>query len=116
MKINTHATNPYFGIKIKTQSVLEATSMKIFHNTGADGLKEVYFALEGTKFPGHVGYKGHAEILGQKIINKYPEIKKATQEILEISEKYPLLNKIEFEKRIQHIVNRFGDTIDITID
>ncbi len=116
MKVSNHPYKPYFGVKIKTESVLEATSMKIFHNTGADGLKEVYHALEGNKFPGHVGYKGHAEILGQKIMKKYPEIEKATREILEISENNPNIKKSEFEEKIRHIVSRFGDTIDITLD
>ena len=40
-------TNPNtsFGAKISTPSVFEVTSMKIFHNDGVEGFKEVTKAL-----------------------------------------------------------------------
>lgn len=116
MEIKNNTYNPYFGIKIKTESVLETTSLKIFHNTGINGMKEVYTAFKGTKFPGHVGYKGHAEILGKEIMKKYPEIAQATKEIQEIAKQNPFLKKEDFAAKIRHIVNRFGDTVDITLN
>ena len=107
--------SPSFGIKIKTESVLETTAEKIFYNTGTDGFKEVYTALGNTKFPGNLGYAKQTRPIAQKILKKYPEIAKATDEIKNIIKNNPNIKKSELAQKIQPIVDRFGETIDIVI-
>lgn len=75
--------NTSFGAKISTPSVFEVTSMKIFHNDGVEGFKEVTKALldKPIKATGAKGYKYYANIFGKQIMEKYPEIAKATEDI-----------------------------------
>ncbi|MBR6301748.1 hypothetical protein IKR55_03320 [bacterium] len=107
--------SPSFGIKIKTESVLETTAGKIFYNIGTNGFKEVYTALGNTKFPGHLGYAKQTRPIAQEILKRYPEIAKATDEITDIVKKNPKLKKSELAQKIQPIIDRFGETIDIVI-
>ena len=51
----------------------------------------------------------------RKIISKYPDIAKATDEIKNITEKNPQIKKAELREKIQPILDRIGKEIDITI-
>ena len=109
MEIKNSLNSPNFGIKIKTESVFETTTQKIFYNTGTDGFKEVYLALGSNKFPGHLGYAKQTEPIAEKIMKKYPEIAK------EIIKNNPNLSKTELAQQIAPLIKGFGDKIDITI-
>jgi len=118
MEINNKITNtPYFGIKLNTASVLETTSQRIFYNTGTDGFKEVIFALNDKPFKatGSKGYVYFAKVIGKQITDKYPEIAEATKKILKIYEENPDVKKAEVAKKIQPIIDKLGQTVDITI-
>ncbi|MBQ8459589.1 hypothetical protein IJ541_05755 [bacterium] len=106
-----------FGTRLNTASVLESTSIKIFHNDGIAGFKEVYDAFNDKPMRGigNKGYKYYVEIIGAKIMEKYPEIAKATEELKEIYKNNPYLKKQEIAKKIQPIIDRFGETIDIVL-
>lgn len=117
MKIQNSYINPNFKAKLDTASVLEVTSLKIFKNEGINGFKYVIEKLEpiNKKAIGWRGYAFYAKQLREKIINKYPEIKEATDEILEITEKFPNIKKQRLQERIQPIIERLGETVDIEI-
>jgi hypothetical protein len=115
MEIKNSLNSPSFGIKIKTESVFETTTQKIFYNTGTDGFKEVYLALGSNKFPGHLGYAKQTEPIAEKIMKKYPEIAKVTAQIKEIIKNNPNLSKTELAQQIAPLIKGFGDKIDITI-
>ena len=112
---NSFYNTPSFGVKIKTESLFETTSKKIFHNTGIIGFKEVCFAFGKTKFPGHWGYAKQSEPLVKQILDKYPEIAKATAEIKELVKNNPNITKTELERKIRPIIEKFGDSVDIII-
>lgn len=119
MNIQNSNTNINFGIKLYTGSVLEVTSLKIFQSEGMRGPREVVNSLNGkpANFScyGYKGFKHQAEIIGTKIMNKYPEIKSATEEILAITEKNPDIKKEALNKSVQPIIEKIGREIDITI-
>lgn len=112
-------SNINFGIKLETGKVLEVTSLKIFRSEGIEGAKEIVNILNGkpTNYScyGHKGFKYQAVQLGEKIMQKYPEIKTATHEILAITNENPNISKQELNKKIQPIINKIGNEIDITI-
>ncbi len=109
--------NPAFGAKISTPSVFEVTSMKIFHNDGVEGFKEVTNALldKPIRATGAKGYKYFANMFGKQIMEKYPEIAKATEEIKNIVAQNPFISKMELEHKINPIIKKFGSTIDINL-
>lgn len=117
MQINTHYNSPYFGVKLNTTSVLEATTMKIIYNNSIEGFKEVAHALNETpiKATGSKGYKYYADKFGKMILEKYPQIAQATKDIQEIIEKNPNMRKKDLAKLVQPVVDRFDKQIDITL-
>ena len=117
MKINNNCPALNFGVKLKTTSVLETTSLKIFASEGTNGYKEVILALYDKPFKaaGSRGYRYYAEIIGKKIIDKYPQIKKATENIHQILKTEPNINKKDLNLRIQPIVDELGHEIDIIL-
>ena len=106
---------PNFGIAIARESVLEATSGCLFAHNGIDGFKEVFSALSGKNTPGHIGFRGYAIRLGEKINAKYPEIAKASSEIKNIVKNNLRPSCIEERQKINEIVGRFEPIIDITL-
>jgi hypothetical protein len=115
--INNTKTNVNFGIKVKTANVLEATTMKIIYNDGIDGLKDIVktFDTSTKKNIGWRGYKYYAQNIGQQITEKYPEIAKATEEIKEILKQNPEIKKKDLSNATKPIIDRLGETIDITL-
>ena len=109
--------SPNFNAKLNTAEVLETTSQKIFYSDGTNGLKKVIFALNDKPFKatGAKGYRYYAKILGDKIMNKYPQIKEATDNIHKITAEYPYLTKKELNAKIQPMIEKIGKEIDIVI-
>ena len=91
--------------------------LAVFKNEGVEGFKKVINALEplNKKATGHRGYAYHAKNIGNKILEKYPEIKKATEEILEITNNFPNIKKQNLYNRVLPIIDRLGETVDITL-
>jgi hypothetical protein len=115
-QINTY-NNTSFGVRIKTANILEATTMRIFYNDGIEGFKDVIEKLDTSnrKATGCRGYKYYANILGNKVQEKYPEIEKATKRIQEILEENPQIKKADLYKKIKPIINEIGESIDVTL-
>lgn len=113
------APSPNFGIKLDTASVLEVTSLKIFKSEGISGIRQVVNALNGKPSNyscyGHKGFRYQAELFGEKIQEKYPQIKEATEKIIAITEKNPAIKKQTLNKEIKPIIQELGEEIDITI-
>ena len=118
MKIQNHS-NINFGIKLNTGNVLEVTSLKIFQSDGITGIKDVVNTLNGkpANFScyGHKGFKYQAKQIGAKIMDKYPEIKSATDEIISITNKNPDMSKSELNDAVKPLIENLGKEIDITI-
>lgn len=93
--------NINFGARLETAKVLEVTAQKIFQSDGIEGCKEVVNALNSTpiKATGHKGYRYFAQEIGRKIISKYPDIAKATDEIKNITEKILKSKKQNYVKK-----------------
>lgn len=119
MNINNKPNNICFGVKLDTGSVLEVTSLRIFQNEGLKGAQTVVNALyekpANFKSYGHKGFKHYAQLVGEEIMEKYPKLKAATEEILNITDKNPNIKKAELNEKIQPIINRLGKEIDITL-
>lgn len=107
---------PNFGIKLDTSNVLEVTSLKMINGNGINGMKDVFLKLNPSKENrvGCRGYFGYAKELGEKIMAKYPEIKKATGTIVEIYDKYKN-NPQKMKKECQNIIEQIGNEVDITL-
>lgn len=105
---------PNFGVAITRESVLEASSGCLFAHNGIDGFKEVFLALSGKNTPGHIGFRGYAVRLGERINAKYPEIAKASSEIKAIVQNNMRASSSGEKQKIQTVVDRFEPTIDIT--
>ena len=112
---NYNTYTPNFGILIKRESVLEAASGHLFCHSGIEGFRDVFIALGDKNFPGHLGFRGYAIKIGEKINSKYPEIRKASSEIRDIVKNNPQITKKELNSKVHDIVNRFEPTIDITL-
>lgn len=112
---NTSTIN--FKAKLDTNAVLETTTLKIFHFNGTEGWKQVITALNGrpSKGIGSRGYRYYAKIIGEKIIDKYPKIKEATEKIHKLTANNPELKKAELNEKIKPIVEEIGREIDIIL-
>ena len=112
---NTSTIN--FKAKLDTNAVLETTTQKIFHYDGTEGWKQVITALNDrpSKGIGSRGYRYHAKIIGEKIINKYPKIKEATDKIHKLIADNPEIKKKELNEKIKPIVEEIGREIDIIL-
>ena len=115
--MNIQRTNISFGEKYPTAKVLEITTCKIFEPDGVTGYINTLKQLHGNvpRYTGHQGYKRNAEEVGAKIKAKYPELAKASDDILEIANN----NRSPFAKDlkilVQPILDRFEKEIDIVI-
>ncbi len=116
MKIHT-INNTNFNARIKTASILETTTGKAFENNGIEGMKEVFLALnkKPMKAPGSRGYRYYAKELGNKIIEKYPQIKEATEEINSIINKNPHIKKQDLRTKVKPYIDKLGKEIDIEV-
>jgi len=109
--------NVSFSAKYSTGKILEITGQKIFEPDGVQGYIQTLKQVHGNvpKCVGSLGYKRYAREVGQKIMNKYPDIAKATNEIIKIAEENPFIRAKELKEKIQPILNRFDKEIDIVI-
>ena len=117
MRIQNNISNINFNAKLDTASVLETTSLTIFRNEGINGVKHVVDALKinQKKATGSRGYKYFAQIAGERICEKYPQIAEITQEIKNLVIKNPKITKKELNKKISPIIEKIGETMDIEL-
>lgn len=119
MQINPLSTQINFGHNFNTINILEVTTQRVLGNNGLEGSKDIISKLYGNGIQkigiGNRGYKYYAEILGQKITEKYPEIKQATDEINKIINEDPFIKKQALQQKIHPILKKLGSSFDITI-
>ena len=118
-------TNNYFNNNkglvfkqtLKTSSVLQLTTQKIFMPDGFTEMVNTIKLLRGDlpRATGHQGYRKMAKDLGDKIIEKYPKIAEASKEIIAIYENNPFIRTKEYGEKVQPILKRFDENIDIVI-
>ena len=115
MNININNTN--FGQKYPTGRILEITSRKIFEPDGMSGFIETLKQIHGNvpRYTGHQGFRRYAEEVSNKILPKYPELAKATEDIIEIAENNKSLFVKDLKIKVQPILDRFEKEIDIVI-
>jgi len=115
--MNTKINNITFGQKYPTGRILEITTRKIFEPDGVNGYIETLKQVHGNvpRYTGHQGYRRYAEEVSEKILAKYPDIAKATKDILDIANKNKSLFAKELRPKVQPILDRFEKEIDIVI-
>ena len=114
-KVNDSQTA--FGTKIDTIRVLETTTFKSITRKSISDMKPVIDALWPVKLKstGSRGYRYYLKIIGDKILEKYPELTDATYEILNYTGKNPNATQKELQEFVKPLVKELGETIDITI-
>jgi len=115
--MNIQINNTTFGQKYPTGRILEITTRKIFEPDGVNGYIETLKQVHGNvpRYTGHQGYRRYAEEVSEKILAKYPDIAKATKDILDIANKNKSLFAKELRPKVQPILDRFEKEIDIVI-
>ena len=116
--MNINNTNISFKEKYPTGKILEITSRKIFEPDGVmgyiDTLKKLHGNIPVSRL-GNLGYKKYAKEIGDKIMTKYPNIAKATKDILEIANKSKSPFAKDLKILVQPVLDRFEKEIDIVI-
>ena len=109
--------NTNFGQKYPTGRILEITSGKIFEPDGMSGYIETLKQIHGNvpRYTGHLGYKRYANEVAEKILAKYPDLAKATEDILEIANKNQNLFSKDLRQKVKPVLDRFEKEIDIVI-
>lgn len=113
MQINS--SQPNFCHKIKTINILEATSQKIIESDGIHELRYIIDTFTPIKATGWRGYRYFLKNIGDRIIEKYPEIGNATQDIQAFIRKNPNVKKCELRQYCQKHIDELGETIDIVL-
>jgi len=119
MKVEFNQNNISFGVKLRTISVFESTSGKIFGDNSVEGFKEVINAFPdyfGERMAtGGRGYVYYAKQIGDAIIQKYPEINETNRQIMNIISKNQYAKKSELQKEIFPLLEKYGETLDIEL-
>ena len=115
MQINK--TTPSFGAKVDTIRVLEAATFKSITRESVSDMKPLIDALwpKKLKATGNRGYRYYLKNIGDKIVEKYPEVADAAFDILEYCDKNPNATKKELQEFVQPYIKKLGKTMDITI-
>lgn len=106
---------PSFGAKADTIKVLETVTLKMIQSDSVSDLKPIVdtFWEKPMKAVGNRGYRYYLRNIGDKILNKYPEIAEAAGNISNFLKSNP--NKQQLREFVEPIVEKLGKTIDITI-
>lgn len=109
--------NPTFGTKFNTVKILETTTLKFIEPEGVSGLRPVIDTFWGEPFKaaGNRGYKYYLEKIGQRIVEKHPNIAEATEQILEFTRQNPQANKQELKEFVKPIIEKLGKEVDIQL-
>lgn len=115
--MNIQINNTNFGQKYPTGRILEITTRKIFEPDGVEGYIQTLKQVHGMvpRYTGNRGYRQYAEEVGVKILAKYPDIAKATKDILEIAKNNTNLLPKDLKIKVQPILDRFEKEVDIVI-
>ncbi len=111
------SNNINFEKKYKTSSILQITTQKILEPEGMESyistVKEMYGTMP--KYIGCRGYKGYALELTKKIFAKYPQIKDATELVNNVAIQNKTATPKQLREKIQPIIEKLGDELDIVI-
>ena len=110
-------TNLAFGTNVRTAKILEACTFKYIESEGISDLRPLIDEFWHTplKAAGNRGYRYYIKNIADKIQAKYPEIKQASDEILEFVKQNPYAKKTEIKTFVDPIIKKLGEEIDITI-
>ncbi len=110
-------SNIQFTAKLNTVKLLETTTFKIIERESISDLKPVIDSLwdKPLKGFGKGGYRYYLKIIGDKLLNKYPQLQEATYSILNFTDKNPNATKKELQEFVSPIIKKLGDTMDVTI-
>ncbi len=107
---------PSFGMMLPAKSVLEVTTQKILGTDGIFGIRDVVLALNPSiaNRIGSRGYMGHAKIVGEKLLEKYPVLREPT---LLINNAYSAETKNTevFQNLVETLCDSLGKSIDICL-
>lgn len=110
-------TNLPFCANYRTAKILEMCTLKYSESESISELRPIMNDLmeKPVKFVGNRGYRYYINNIAEKIKAKYPEIKQASDEILEFANKNPKAKRPEFKEFVAPIIKKLGEEIDITI-
>ncbi len=115
MKIQ-HTNNINFGTKVNTMHVIELTTLKMFEPRGFTGMTDTMKKLyDVPKATGRKGYKYYAKLVGDKILEKYPEIKDITNTVNNLIKQNPDMSPKELHNKVCSLISKIGEEIDIVI-
>ncbi len=115
MKINSYDRRTNFGIKYKTENILEIVSGEPLSKIGRYENAKQFVSNFYTGATGHFGYWKRAQLYVPKILQKYPAIESAANEIALIRKSYPQISEIELRKKVKPLITKLGQEIDIEI-
>lgn len=119
MNMNMQITNTKltFGTKFSTVEVLELTTLRRINSECISAQKKFIdeFWDKPFKAAGNRGYRYYMQIIGEKIMNKYPEIAKATEDIQNYLKHNPEASKNDLKEFVKPITAKLGNEIDITL-
>lgn len=109
--------NISFGAKFKTVNILETTTLRCIESDSVADLKPVIDNLWPEKFKatGSKGYKYYLQAIGNKIMDKYPEVAQATEKLKTYIANNPNAKKIDLQQHSKPIIKELGKEIDITL-
>ena len=116
MKIS-RTDNIYFGNKTSTVKLFESLIGKNFESENIQAYKTIYLDLdENKRFVGNIGYRGYVQTrILDKILEKYPNLRKDREIIQEYLKLHPNITKEELAEYMQTYINKYGKIIDINI-
>lgn len=109
--------NISFGAKFRTVNILETTTLRCIESESVADLKPIINGLWPVKIKatGSKGYKYFLQNIGEKILNKYPEIANATNSLKNYIANNPLARKVELQQQAKQLIKQIGEEIDITL-
>lgn len=117
MKVDNCDNKINFGVKLNTIQVIETSALMNLGSVGTDGFKAVINGLRETplKATGKLGYRYYAQIYGEQICAKYPEIKAVADKLQALKAANPDIKKSELLSSIDSELQNLGKEIDINL-
>lgn len=117
MEIKNSIAPISFGTKVRTAKILEACTLKYTESDSIADLRPIIdtFWHKPLKAAGNRGYRYYIKDIAEKIMQKYPEIKQASEDILRFAASNPEAKRPQMREFVKPIIQKLGEEIDISI-
>lgn len=115
MQINK--VSPSFGAKVRTIQVLEAASSHMIESENVTDFKPFINDLWYTpvSYTGRKGFRYYIQKIGEKLKEKYPNIKFESEKIVNYANQNPNAKRQDFQEFVKPIIDKLGQNIDVTL-